>query len=194
LVLTVAWAIGVGVGFSALFSYASRPGSDSRAPVQWPADSGLHRGADRATLIVFVHPRCTCSRATLVELGHTLERTRDKLAATVVFVRPHGAPAGWDVTSYQALVARMPGVASTIDTDAVEAGRFGAATSGATLLYTRDGRLAFTGGLTAERGHEGDSFGQERIVALLTTGKADRAESPVFGCALDDEKSSKERP
>jgi hypothetical protein len=36
------------------------------------------------------------------------------------------------------------------------------------------------------RGHEGDSFGQERIVALLAGGTADRADSPVFGCPLSD--------
>ncbi|HLB76837.1 MAG TPA: hypothetical protein VJO72_07370, partial [Candidatus Dormibacteraeota bacterium] len=49
------------------------------------------------------------------------------------------------------------------------------------------GRLLFQGGITATRGHEGDSFGQERIASLLTTGAADRADAPVFGCALEQE-------
>ena len=68
----------------------------------------------------------------------------------------------------------------------------------AALLYGSDGRLAFSGGLTSVRGHAGDSFGQERIVSLITTGAADRAESAVFGCPLDDdppdETPSKEQP
>ena len=42
----------------------------------------------------------------------------------------------------------------------------------------------FSGGLTSSRGHEGDSFGVRRIASLLTTGTADRRDSPVFGCAL----------
>jgi hypothetical protein len=141
---------------------------------------------------MFVHPRCSCSRASLVELDRLLGRVRGLAAPTVVFVKPHGAPADFDDGALRAQAARLPGVTLADDGDGVEARRFGAATSGATLLYGRDGALVFDGGLTQVRGHEGDSFGEERIVALLTTGRADRADSPVFGCPLDDE--SKERP
>ena len=37
--------------------------------------------------------------------------------------------------------------------------RFGAETSGQTLLYDRDGRLLFSGGTTGSRGHDGDNAG-----------------------------------
>ena len=67
------------------------------------------------------------------------------------------------------------------------ASSFAVATSGGVVLYNARGRLLFKGGITAARGHEGDSFGQERIASLLTTGAADRAAAPVFGCALEDE-------
>jgi len=73
------------------------------------------------------------------------------------------------------------------DEDGAEAARFGAATSGTVALY-RDGKLLFNGGITPARGHEGDSFGKERLVSLLTTGKADRNDAPVFGCSLSIEK------
>jgi len=75
----------------------------------------------------------------------------------------------------------------TVDFDGggAEAKRFGAETSGAVVLYDRAGRLVFHGGITAARGHEGDSFGQQRIAALLTGARADRTDAPVFGCALD---------
>ena len=37
------------------------------------------------------------------------------------------------------------------------------------------------------RGHEGDSAGQERMVALLTGQASDQATSSVFGCDLGAE-------
>jgi len=73
------------------------------------------------------------------------------------------------------------------DDGAVEAGRFGIATSGTVALYDRGGKLLFHGGITPARGHEGDSFGRERIVSLLTSGRSDRADAPVFGCALSND-------
>jgi hypothetical protein len=72
-----------------------------------------------------------------------------------------------------------------------EGSRFAVGTSGGVVLYDTRGRLLFRGGITAARGHEGDSFGQERIASLLTTGAADRADAPVFGCALEDEPPSR---
>jgi hypothetical protein len=60
-------------------------------------------------------------------------------------------------------------------------------TSGAVVLYDAAGKLAFRGGITAARGHEGDSFGRQRIMALLNGAHADRADAPIFGCALENE-------
>ena len=42
------------------------------------------------------------------------------------------------------------------------------------------------GGITAARGHEGDSPGAERIAALLASTPTELASAPGFGCALDD--------
>jgi hypothetical protein len=57
-------------------------------------------------------------------------------------------------------------------------------TSGAVLLYSSDGKLLFQGGITPARGHQGDSFGRQRILALLDGDAPDRRDAPVFGCAL----------
>jgi hypothetical protein len=48
-----------------------------------------------------------------------------------------------------------------------EACLFGAATWGQTMVYGRDGRLLFSGGITAARGHYGDNAGTQAIAALL---------------------------
>jgi hypothetical protein len=89
-------------------------------------------------------------------------------------------------------LAQRAGVRTVEDPGGREATRFGADTSGATLLYDAAGRLAFAGGLTMSRGHEGNSFGEERIVALLTGTTPDRNDSPVFGCPIHDRSETKE--
>ena len=78
----------------------------------------------------------------------------------------------------------VAGAATVGDPRAAEAGRFGVATSGHALLFDRDGRLLFSGGITPSRGHEGDNFGASAILARLD-GRPAPAESPVFGCPID---------
>ena len=49
------------------------------------------------------------------------------------------------------------------DDDGAEARRFGAETSGQTLLYDARGALAFSGGITGARGHAGDNAGRASL-------------------------------
>ena len=56
------------------------------------------------------------------------------------------------------------------DDDGAEARRFGAETSGQTLLYDEHGALLFSGGITGARGHAGDNAGRASLVALLNRG------------------------
>ncbi len=72
-----------------------------------------------------------------------------------------------------------------------EAALFSVSTSGTTVLYDAGGARLFAGGITSARGHEGNSFGQQRLVALLGHGAADRGDSPVFGCGLRDPEKEK---
>jgi hypothetical protein len=183
-----AWLAAVGGGFAFLWSYKSTPGPAQRsAPARWPAASALAPSAQRATLLLFAHPRCVCTRATMAELARMMARFHDRVDATVLFWTPRDAPPDWSSGDLWSSARRIPGVQVRSDLDGREASRFAVATSGGVVLYDAGGRLLFQGGITSARGHEGDSFGQERIASLLTTGAADRADAPVFGCALEDE-------
>jgi hypothetical protein len=186
-VAAAAWLVAVSSGFAVLWRYKTAPAQRlGAAPARWPAGTTLTLGSPRATLLVFAHPRCTCTRATLAELARIMARFHDRLEAKVVFWMPRGAPAEWNAGDLWDAAARIPGVAVVRDEEGHEAARFGAGTSGDAILYDSGGRLLFEGGITPARAHEGNSFGQERIASLLTTGAADRADAPVFGCALDD--------
>lgn len=181
----VAWAAALAVGFTALWRYkAAAAVQDDGPPLSWPAGSAVGRTPARATLVLFAHPRCPCTHASVTELGRLMARLGGSLAARVLVVRPTGVGPDWDDTALVSRAAAIPGVAVATDEGGTEAARFGARTSGFTVLYDASGRRLFRGGITSARGHEGDSFGSQRIVSLLTTGKADRADAPTFGCAL----------
>jgi len=186
------WLCCVLAGFALLIRYKSTAGTADVAPLTWPAKSALKPGKG-ATLLMFVHPHCACSRASISEMGRLLQRIHDRVSAVrIVFVRPPGTPAGWQNTELRQRALTLPGASVVDDDGAIEAERFHASTSGTTLLYDASGRLAFHGGITPMRGHQGDSAGQERIVAIVTGGSAERNESPVFGCGLADKDN--ERP
>ena len=72
----------------------------------------------------------------------------------------------------------------TFDDICRKAKSFGAFTSGQALLYSKDGHLLFTGGITESRGHEGSNEGADAIETFVNHGRLPTSETPVFGCAL----------
>ena len=182
----VAWLGAVGFGIAQIWAYATTPGASNPHPAHWPADSHIARAADRTTLVMFVHPLCTCSVASLAELSGLMRAYGPSLHTSVVFFKPGDSDPSWSDTSTWASARRIPGVDVLTDVDGKEAERFGAATSGQVVLYNAAGELTFAGGLTGSRGHEGDSPGRQRIVAVLQGQRPDRASSNVYGCPIAD--------
>jgi len=180
----VLWLAALGAGFGVMWRYESTPGPGGGPPSRWPARSAIARRSGLPTLVMFAHPQCVCSRASLGELERLKSRFDGRLAAYVVFLRPSDGGEEWDRSDLWDRAAAMPGVTALRDVDGREAARFGVVTSGHTLAYDAQGGLLFSGGLTAARGREGEAKSARQIAALLTTGQADRAVSPVFGCAL----------
>jgi hypothetical protein len=187
---TVVWLVVVLGGFAQLQTYKATAGSPGQPPQTWPPGSVVTHDAGRPVLIMFAHPHCPCTRASVSELARLLSR-HPELDARVLFLRPEGFEEDWERTDLWRTVAEMPRAHSVRDDNGREAARFGATTSGQVLLFDKAGRLQFSGGLTASRGHEGESLGQRRITELLTTGTTDRRDSPVFGCSLVDGHSTR---
>ena len=171
-------------GLIVLWNYENAPGIPATPPDRWPAASSLRRLPGVATLVMLVHPRCPCSRASLEELDRLMAHLPGVLVAHVVFVKPPGVPDDWEQTDLLRRAAAIPGVTLSSDDGGAEGLRFGAATSGQTAVYDGDGRLLFQGGITSSRGHEGDNAGRAAIVAVLSSGGAAPASTPVFGCSL----------
>lgn len=180
--LVGAWALSIAAGLVGLQRHAAVAATPSRAAPRWPDGAETPRDPTRPTLLVFVHPGCPCTRATLRQLERLLAHHAGE-AAVRVLLRDDG-DGDPSRTTAGALASRLPGAVLARDPGGREARRFGAGTSGEVMLYARDGARAFRGGVTPGRGHEGDSEGGAALEAAL--GGATSREARVYGCDLEE--------
>jgi hypothetical protein len=181
-----AWLFVVAAGSFALWRYEATPGPVRSAPLSWPVDSRILTDPERANLVMFVHPHCPCTRASIGELARILARSGDSVRAHLFFVKPLGAPPGWEQTDLWENAAFLPGAYLQVDEGGVEAQRFGAVTSGQVVLYACRGALLFDGGITALRGHWGDNAGSQAILERLADSEHEPATTTVYGCPLKE--------
>jgi hypothetical protein len=181
--LGAVWLATVASGMAFILDYASAPGAPAKPPDGWPA-SRLARAPGRATLVMLAHPHCPCTRASIGELALLMAPLQGQVTAHVLFLRPDGAPDGWERTDLWESAAAIPGVTVTTDPDGTEAAGFGALTSGQVVLYGASGGLLFSGGITPARGHAGDNGGRAAIHRLVSGRQGAASASPVFGCSL----------
>jgi len=190
LLVATVWFGSAAAGLWVLWSYENQPGVAAHALPQWPAGSGLAHDTDGPTLVMLVHPHCTCSRASLTELAEILARTTTRPKTYVLFLKPRDFADGWEKTDTWRAAAALPGATVVRDDEGARAERFGAVTSGQTFLYDAGGQLMFSGGITGSRGHTGDNAGRSSVLALLNqapsggSATAPRDATSVFGCSL----------
>lgn len=189
IVCGVLWLAAVGLGLHRLWIYSSEPGVNAEPPARLPVSAQIRPSPGQATLVMFVHPHCPCTRASIGELALLMTHCQGRLDAYVLFFKPREFPADWEKTDLWYSAAAIPGVMVIQDEDGLEARRFHAATSGHAIVYDGEGSLLFSGGITASRGHSGDNAGRSAIVALLTEGSTERNKTLTFGCSLFDPNS-----
>ena len=152
------WLALIGIGLVVLWDYSNKPGLAALAPEFWPSNTSLKHDPKAANLLMFVLPNCPCSKSSLGELNQIIAKTNGKINVKIISVTPEDQ----------------------------EADRFGARTSGQVLLYDKQGKLVFSGGITSARGHFGDSFGKSAIISFINHNHLEHKSTPVFGCALKD--------
>ena len=181
------WIFLVTLGLVWLWGYASRPAAPASAPERWPQASGLTLSSSLPTVIMFGHPHCTCTRASLNEYSRLMSDVGGKLSGYFVLIQPDGMPDDWAETDLLERAQTIPGVSVLVDQGRAEADRFGAVASGHVVVYNPAGELLFSGGITPSRAHEGDSFGRQRILAAVAGLHPDRPPTaPTFGCELHE--------
>jgi hypothetical protein len=182
------WIPAVAFGIRIMWQYSATPGHPAEPPVNWPARASIERAKSRPMLLLFAHPHCPCSRASIGELAIVMAHARGQLDVNVFFYLPSAESSTWAATDLWRSASAIPGVRVFEDRSAVTAQSFGVFTSGQALLYDAKGGLLFKGGITASRGHSGDNDGRRAITSLLqgdTLPQISRpVVTPVFGCSL----------
>jgi hypothetical protein len=182
--LYVLWLSGIGTGIVMVLDYENASGSSNPAPTRWVLGTSIPLDATRDTLIMFAHPRCPCTRASVEELNRLLAQSNGRIDAHVLFFRPPNYPADWSHTELRRTVESIPGITVQDDINDVLARKFGAETSGYVLLYNPEGQLLFRGGITGSRGHAGDNAGGSAIISLALGKGTAITQTPVYGCSL----------
>lgn len=178
------WLGGAAFGAWRLWSFESTPGAVGMTPLTWPRESAIKPETGRATLLMFVHPECSCTHASIAELENILSSSHGRIGARIVMTQVNGLKP--DATAE--LGARLTGTPIVNDALGLESRRYGALTSGYTVVYDADGALRFSGGITSARGHAGDNMGHRAAVAALLQPSIRHATHEVYGCPLTEAK------
>ena len=178
------WLGAAGFCMALIQQYTVAPGDAGHPPVRWPVASRIPLDHQLPTLVLFAHPQCPCTRATIGELELLMARVQGRMKAQVWFLKPDNTAENWTNTGLWSAAAAIPGVAVHEDRSGREAGLFHAATSGEALLYHPDGTLEFQGGITISRGHSGNNPGRSALADLVLGGLTNQVQTPVYGCPL----------
>ena len=135
--------------------------------------------------MIFLHPRCPCSAASLEELNKLILKTQGRLYPTAVLPYYEDIH-DWLNTSLVRHLKQNPYIHEFIDKNNSEIKRFGVKTSGHALLYNDTGKLIYSGGITGARGQAGDNIGTSGVFMSLVNNTASQIKAPVFGCMLSN--------
>jgi hypothetical protein len=183
----VTWLAVIGAGMSYLAYYDRQAGEVLAAPAQiLPL---ANDAPQKQRLLMFIHPHCPCSTASMRELQRLMSRCVAEVEATIYFIRPDHEPDSWAHGSLWNLAHQIPGVTAKIDAGGNLSRQFSASTSGSIVVYDPAGTLQYQGGITEARGHEGDSRGKAAIFAIARGELHEESQGPVYGCPLRDETS-----
>jgi len=175
------WLASIAYGFWDIREFESSPGAAMGAPSIWPSTSRIPAPRGETRVVIFVHPKCSCTRASLEELATLGARIPGPVSVWVVIEE-----------SQEVAFSSLPGasainvlhVTETHDPQGVEARLFGALTSGHVVVYDSSGKLRFSGGITGARGHVGDNWGAKRLTNAVAHPELAATTHGVYGCPL----------
>ena len=185
LIVWIAVAVAGWYGISA-YGFAGDPQATTDIVPQWPTDSAIGRMSGRPTLVLFLHPKCPCSRATVAELERLPVLVPSEALPDICVVASAPRAIGdlwWSSPSLNRSV-RLPNAHLVRDSGGVETALFGVRVSGTVLLFDATGKRLYAGGVTMSRGHAGDNVGLQAITDLLVDHGANVSTVPPLGCEM----------
>ena len=184
--VAIAWGVLVLIAYGCMVFYSMTPAKSAISVGPFPEQSALAKGSG-LTLITFLHPRCPCSKASVSELQELLAQSKfpSKLTAYAVLSQPRGCSSDFTQGAILDSLSSMKNVQLFIDKGDLESQRFGARTSGQTMLFDSQGKCLFSGGITAARGEVGANAGVDALRQFIASGEPAINKTPVFGCSLE---------
>lgn len=179
---SLVWVSTVAVAYRAIRRFETTPGQSAIAPERWPSSSRIRPRDGEWSLVMLVHPHCSCSRASVQELQAIIDKSPSVRPYVLVY-RPNSFKPGWERTEVVAAASRLRRARVVIDENGREARLFGGFTSGQTILYDANGNLRFAGGITSLRGHAGINGGRMEVINIVSS-REGSGSHPVFGCAI----------
>ncbi len=176
----VLWLSLVLAGFVAVHRHETDPGPPGRPLGSWPEVSEPFLAA-RPHLVMLIHPRCPCSRASLTILAEVMRAAQPDVDLRVLVYRPWGSRPDWSGP-----LKTIPGAIIRDDPGGRVASQFGLETSGTVIAYDANGRRGFAGGITSGATSVEPNPGSEAVLAMLLGRRPELEATPVFGCSIID--------
>lgn len=183
---------------TSFWAYEATPGTPPAVAECAPAESSILLASEHSTLVVFIHPKCVCTNATLLELRRIWNQFDSTVQPKCIFAlrQPADRRSAWIETSIERMCRDFPEATVLYDYGGLEAKRHGITTSGTCILYASNGHRIFCGGITASRGHQGPAYGQDLLLERMKTFSSNSElhcsnqpglnhdVCPAFGCPL----------
>lgn len=184
----VAWLLIVSLGICWLTNFSLKTKDLPNAQTySWPPDSTIAIES-RPNLIIFLHPKCSCSLATVNELKKILARLNtENIRKLAIFYCPENESSEWIQTALWEQTRRISDLDVVVDRGGRESRKFGVNTSGHVKLFDRRGKSSFDGGITSSRGCAGDNLGASALSQLIAGRGKSTHGIPVFGCLFRNE-------
>jgi hypothetical protein len=159
--LIAGWGAALVAASWTMVRFEATAGPVQTAPSEWPLQTSLKPPSTAPAILAFLHPRCSCSEATIDELEKLLRKR--SAVATVVITCPANCGPEWKTASIVNRAKSLPGVQLVFDPEGIESRRFGASTSGFIAAYSPGGKLLYAGDIAKARGVVGDNSGVRRL-------------------------------
>ena len=159
-------------GFASLAMYSQTPGESAFPPDRETVGLPFAAPQDKYLLLMGVHPKCPCTRASLGELARIVRFAEGKLACKVLVFQPENATNDWQETDLVSAAKALTDTQVVFDERGTIIADLNMATSGSVVLYDPSGSPVFFGGITAARNHHGDNLGSDAILAILAGQRA----------------------
>ncbi len=162
---------------------------DFEPPPPFIADASTNGSAKESTVILFYHPHCPCTKATVNNFKTISENIEARVHLLALAYRPKDSNETWIETEITKQLREL-GFEIATDTDGTFCRQFDVYTSGHILVYESNERLVFNGGITTSRGHEGSNYALADFLKSIDGSRDANSVWPVFGCPIIPVESS----